>query len=162
MGKPKQQTLQMIENTQRQQAALEIMRAGGKLDDVVAAGHYASRGAAWGGLRAALARSRKEMFVEAELYRAQQLDRLESLLGFVWPKAKSGDEKAVAEARRIISDIGDLTGAKLPAPVTLGEGDIDRLLAGLDQVLNGRAAGTAPETLEGEVVDDRAEPPREG
>ncbi len=157
MGRPKRQTVTMIENAQRQQAALEIMRGGGQLDDIVSAGIYASRGAAHGGLKAALERSRKEMFGEAELYRAQQLDRLETLLSFAWPKAKQGDEKAIAEARRIISDIGDLTGAKMPVQIELGEGDIDRLLAGLDKVLNGRAAGHAGEVVEGEVLDDPAE-----
>lgn len=157
MGKPKQQTLQQIQAAAKQQKAIEIMREGGKLDDIVAAGLYASRGSAHTAIRQALDRSRREMFGEAELYRAQQLDRLESLLGFVWPKAKSGDEKAVAEARRIISDIGDLTGAKMPVQIEFGEGDIDRLLAGLDKVLNGRAAADQGEVVEGEVLDDDAE-----
>jgi hypothetical protein len=157
MGKPKQQTVAQIDAAAKQQKALEIMRAGGKLDDIVSAGLYASRGSAWGALKGALERSRREMFGEAELYRAQQLDRLESLLGFVWPKASQGDEKAVAEARRIISDIGDLTGAKMPVQIEFGEGDIDRLLAGLDKVLNGRTAAHPREVVEGEVLDDDAE-----
>lgn len=154
MGAPKQQVVREHDAAKKRREAIRIVREGGKLDDVVSAGLYASRGAASVAIKTGMQEARREMFVEAELYRAQQLDRLETLLSYVWPRCKSGDDKAIAEARRIISDIGDLTGAKAPVRLEIGEGDVDRLLARLDALLASGATPDARETLEGEVVDD--------
>lgn len=156
MGSPKRNLIQEHDAAQKQRRAIEIVREGGKLDDVVAAGIYASRGAASNAIKSGMQRSRREMFAEAELYRAQQLDRLESLLSYIWPRAKMGDDKAVAEARRIISDIGDLTGAKAPVRFEIGEGDVDRLLASIDAQLE-QLLGGRPAEIEGEVVDGEVE-----
>lgn len=158
MGAPKQQVAREHDAAVKRREAIKIVREGGKLDDVVAAGWYHSRGAASNAIKRGMQEARREMFVEAELYRAQQLDRLESLLAYIWPRTVNGDEKAIAEARHIISDIGDLTGAKAPVRLEVGEGDLDRLLAGLDAVLNGRSAPDSSEIVDGEVVADEDRP----
>lgn len=51
---------------------------------------------------------------EADLYRQVQLTRLESLLLAVWPDARDGDLKASEQARKLIADITELTGVKVP------------------------------------------------
>jgi hypothetical protein len=154
MGAPKQQVVRDLDAAVKRQKTIQIVREGGKLDDVVSAGLYASRGAASKAIKDAMMQARAEMFTEAELYRTQQLDRLESLLGYIWPRCKHGDDKAIAEARRIISDIGDLTGAKAPVRFEIGEGDVDRLLARLDALLTGGAGEAPGEIVEGEILDD--------
>jgi hypothetical protein len=151
VGAPKQQRVREHDSYQKRLKAMQIVREGGKLDDVVSAGIYASRGAASLAIRTGMEQARREMFAEAELYRAQQLDRLETLLSYIWPRCTSGDEKAVAEARRIISDIGDLTGAKAPVQVEIGGSDVERFLRAIDAQLEQLLGGRAP-TLEGEVV----------
>lgn len=154
MAGPKRDMVAQHDAAIKRRKAIEIVREGGKLDDVVSAGLYASRGAASKAIKDGMRQAQAEMFTEAELYRAQQLDRLETLLSYIWPRCKNGDDRAISEARRIISDIGDLTGAKAPVRVEIGEGDVDRLLARLDELLAGGTVADARETLEGEVVDD--------
>jgi len=51
---------------------------------------------------------------EADLYRQVQLTRLETLLLAVWPEAQNGDVKASEQARKLIADITELTGVKVP------------------------------------------------
>lgn len=51
---------------------------------------------------------------EADLYRQVQLTRLETLLLAVWADAKAGDVRASEQARKLIADITDLTGVKIP------------------------------------------------
>lgn len=84
-----------------------------------------------------------DLFAETALYVAESLDRLSALLNAVWDRAMDGDDKAVAEARRIISDMSDYTGAKAPIRHEWGESDVDRALRELDEVLNARAAEAA-------------------
>lgn len=156
MAGPKMNYPRMDTAAQNQRAALEMKRRGMKLDDIVAAGLYSSRGAASVAIKSAMERSRREMFVEAELYRAESLDRLESLLNACWDQAIRGSKDHIAEARRIISDIGDLTGAKAPIKFEIGEGDVDRLLASIDARLEQLDPGRAG-TLEGEIVPGEIE-----
>jgi hypothetical protein len=128
--------------------ALEVRRTGASYDEVARQSGYNSRGAAYVAVQAALEQSRQEMFKSAELYRAESLERLNALLKACWDRAMEGSERHIDQARKIISDIGDLTGAKAPVRVQVEEGDIDRLLARLDDELNRRAAA-----IPGEVVD---------
>ncbi|WP_331728848.1 helix-turn-helix domain-containing protein (plasmid) [Streptomyces sp. NBC_01259] len=51
---------------------------------------------------------------EAELYREVQRGRLETLLLGVWPDAITGEPKASEAARKLISDLSDLLGVKVP------------------------------------------------
>ncbi|MFB7738209.1 sigma factor-like helix-turn-helix DNA-binding protein [Streptomyces sp. NPDC056112] len=51
---------------------------------------------------------------EAELYRQLQATRLETLLGAVWPEASAGDVKASEQARKLVADLTDLMGVKIP------------------------------------------------
>lgn len=135
---------------ENRKAALDMVRAGKSYDEIVATGLYASRGAVSVAVRAGLEMSRKEMFTSAELYRAQSLDRLNALLGACWDRAIAGSKDHIAEARRIISDIGDLTGAKAPVRYEIGEGDVDRLLAALDARLE-QLEPDRPEAIEAEA-----------
>jgi AraC-like DNA-binding protein len=147
MAGPKVQYPKLEEAARKHKRAIELKRAGWSLDDIAAEVGYANRSGVTRAIKAAMERSRSEMFVSAELYRAESLERLEALLKACWQPAMNGSKDHIAEARRIVSDIGDLTGAKAPIRIEVGESDIDRLLAGLESELGRRAAA-----IEGEVV----------
>jgi hypothetical protein len=144
---PKVQYARLDAAAQKQRQAMEMKRKGATYDEIAAEVGYAYRAGAHHAIKAALEQSRREMFTETELYRAESLERLEALLKACWDRAIAGSKDHIAEARRIISDIGDLTGAKAPIRIEVGESDIDRLLAGLDAELARRSAA-----FEGEVV----------
>jgi hypothetical protein len=137
---------------ERDRRALEMRRAGAQYEEIAIAskewplGFY-SRSHVYNRIKQAMERARSEMFAEADLYRAEQLSRYETLLKAAWEPATHGDEKMMREARLLVGAIAELTGANMPIKFELGEGDIDRLLTGLDAALNGR-----PDPIEGEVV----------
>jgi hypothetical protein len=79
------------------------------------------------------------MFTESSLYVAEKLDQLGLLLNAVWDKAMAGDIKAIAEARHILADMSDYTGARAPIQYRLGETDVDRAIRELEDNLNARA-----------------------
>lgn len=162
MAGPKQQVLQQLDAAKKRREAIELKRSGMSLDEIVATGLYASRGAVSNAIKAGMKMAREEMFAEAELYRAEQLGRLEALLHSCWDRALAGSYQHIAEARRIISDIGDLTGAKAPVRFEIGEGDVDRLLARLDALVSGGSGASADEIVEGEVLDDPDGAPEDG
>jgi hypothetical protein len=158
MAGPKVQFATLDERAQRHRRAMELKRAGWSYDEIAAEVGYANRSGVHKAIKSALEASRREMFTEAETYRALLLDRLETLLKACWEPATKGSKDHIAEARRIISDIADLTGAKAPIRVEVGEGDIDRLLAGLDAVLQQRSATLEGEVVAGEIEAGEADP----
>jgi hypothetical protein len=141
-----------IEIAQRDTEAVRMRRGGATYEEIAQALGYASRGEAHNRIKLRLVQARDEMYTETNLYRAEQLDRLMALLHAVWPMAMAGSDKHVSEARRIVSDISDLTGAKSPVKVEIGEGDVDSLLARLDAAIAERTR-----TVEGEVVPRQIE-----
>lgn len=101
----------------------------------------------------AIAAARDEMFADVRMYTAESLERLAALLDAIWDKAMTGDHQHVAEARRLISEMGNFTGAKAPVRHEFGESDVDRALREMDAVLNRRVAEAAGQIagVEGEA-----------
>lgn len=153
---PKVQYVAQNDAAVKRQAAIELKRRGKTLDEIAQAVGYANRSSVHHAIRIGMEQSRKEMFTEAEHYRAESLGRLEALLDACWDKAMAGSKDHLGEARRIISDISDLTGAKAPVRFEIGEGDVDRLLAALDARLQ-QFDARGIETLEGEIVPGEIE-----
>jgi DNA-binding CsgD family transcriptional regulator len=94
----------------------EILRrkiAGEKVTNIAAALGI-SRATASKDLTRACRKARDLEIQEAELYRQLQSSRLEELLTAVWPDAITGDVKASEQARKLIADLTDLMGVKVP------------------------------------------------
>jgi hypothetical protein len=103
---------------------------------------------------------------EADLYRQVQLTRLESLLLAVWPDAREGDVRASEQARKLIADITDLTGVKIPVrteisgpdggaiPFSSGElAELEALIAISDQE-QADIPAIDPDTYDEDLEDD--------
>jgi hypothetical protein len=91
---------------------------------------------------------------EVEVSRTEQIGRLEELLAAVWPKAtQEASVMHVAEARRLVLAIADLTGARSPIQVSWGLADVQRAIDAVDSAIAGRTVGTEiqPPTIEGEA-----------
>lgn len=129
----------------RDMEAVKLRRAGHTYDEIASALGYSSRGRAHTAVKDAMIRAREELYGEADLYRVESLDRLTALLKALWPRAEKGDDKAVAECRRLISAMDDLTGAKAPVKLEIGEGDVDRAIRELDAEIDRRAREVAGE-----------------
>ena len=104
------------------------LRRAGKMYDEVTAMTGVPRGTAHRWVKEALKAAAAELGEISEVYRAESMDRLTVLLGACWDRAVKGSDKHISEARRIISDMNDLMGAKAPVQVEIGESDVDRLL----------------------------------
>lgn len=139
---------------------IKLRRAGVRFDDhrILDLG-YATPGAASKDMIRALKQNRDEQDAEASIYRQENLERLEALLESVWPDATSGDLKANEQARKIIVDIIDMRGIKVPVrteisgpdggAVPLGSGALDELnkligIAGQTGPVNELTAEDAP------------------
>lgn len=152
---------------ERNRRALEMRRAGAQYEEIAIASRdwplgFTSRGHVHNQINAAMKQARSEMYAEADLYRAEQLGRYEALLKAAWTPAIAGDEKMMREARLLVGAIAELTGANMPIRFELGEGDIDRLLTGLDAALNGRPAAVEGEVVVGEIEGRPAVPQTSG
>lgn len=152
-GKPKVQRLAQLEAAIKRNRALGMIRQGHEYKDVVEAGIYSSTGAVANAIKEALKIARREMVEEADLYKALQVDRLNTLLSYAWPMAKNGSTAHIEQCRKLINDISDLVGAKAPVRYQLAEGDVDRLIAQLERSLPDGEAEDSLQALEGEVVD---------
>lgn len=104
-------------------------------------------------VKAALREATARRTAEVEVMRTEQIDRLEALLAAVWPEAEKGNVLSVAEARRLVMAIADLTGARSPIQVSWGLADVQRAIDAVDAALAGRAAGAAvqPAVIEGQA-----------
>lgn len=101
------------ETSQRRTEMLRMKNSGMSVGEI--ATHYGmSPQTASKDLYRAIRKARELEVQEAELYREIQRSRLESLLGGVWDDAKDGDPKASEQARKLISDLTDLLGVKVP------------------------------------------------
>lgn len=113
---------------EKQARAAELKRDGHTWQEVAQLAGYASRSSAYEAVRKLMVRNRDLAYGEADLYRAESLERLEELFRTQFVKARSGDDKATTQCRLIISQIGDLRGEKAPVKLEWADSDVDRLL----------------------------------
>lgn len=135
---------------------VKLRRTGMTYDDITAA-TGTPRGTAARWVKEEMEAQAKELGREVRFLRAEALDRLGALLAACWDRATAGSYQHIAEARRIISDMADYTGAKVPVKFQLGVGDVDEVLAELQRELDRRAAD-----LEGEIVPAAIDAPGAG
>lgn len=131
--------------------AAQLRRAGWTWEDIAAEVGYSGRGAVATAVKQLLREHQSLAYDEIALYRQESLDRLTDLLKVAMTKALDGDEKMMREARLIISQIDDLTGAKAPVQVQIGESDVDRTLRELSAEIDRRAAEAASQTGRGQA-----------
>lgn len=106
---------------------------------------------AWRMVKAAMVEATGRRTAEIEVARTEQIERLEALLSFVWPKAEEGSPLHVAEARRLVMGIADLVGARAPVQVSWGLADVQRAIDAVDRAIAERTAGAQgqPAVIEG-------------
>lgn len=136
----------------RRMKAAELRRLGNTWEDIAVQVGYADRQSAHGAVKLLLKEHQSLAYSEIALYRQESLDRLTTLLKVAMEKALLGDEKMMREARLIISQIDDLTGAKAPIQLEIGESDVDRTLRELSAELDRRAAEAASQAARGEAA----------
>ncbi|MGW1409493.1 hypothetical protein [Streptomyces sp. NPDC002403] len=90
------------------------MKLSGKSVTQIAEHFGMTRSTASKDLSRIIRKARELEIQEAELYREVQRGRLETLLLGVWPDAIAGEPKASEAARKLISDLSDLLGVKVP------------------------------------------------
>jgi hypothetical protein len=127
---------------EKRRHAAKLRREGWSWDEIAEEVGYSSRGAAHSAVKILLQESCDLAYAEANLYRAESLERLTKLLKAVWPRAMAGDDKSVSQARLLISQMDDLTGVKAPLQVEFGEGDVNQLLREAEAELGRRTAAT--------------------
>jgi hypothetical protein len=137
----------MAEVYEKRRKAAELRRLGNSWDDVAAGAGFSDKASAYKGVKALLKEHQSLAYDEIALYRQESLDRLTDLLRVAMTKALAGDEKMMREARLIISQIDDLTGAKAPVQVQIGESDVDRTIRELSAEIDRRAAAAAREAV---------------
>lgn len=120
--------------------AAELRRMGWRWDDIAVEVGYFNRGSAFNAVKSLMKEHQSLAYDEIALYRQESIDRLTMLLKAAMPKALDGDEKMMTQARLLISQIDDLTGAKAPVKVEIGESDVDRAIRELEAELDRRAA----------------------
>lgn len=140
MGRPHpyQTAVKQLERAEKDRRIVELKRRGLSYTEIAE-----QTGVPISTARDSVVRATREaqslLFPEVALYVAEALDRLGSLLSAVWDRAMMGDDKAIGEARRIISDMGDYTGAKSPIKLEVGEADVDRQIRELTELLDERS-----------------------
>lgn len=135
-----------LERAEKKRQVIELRRQGVTYD-VIHKMVGISRATAFKWVSDELRIKAAELSTSVGEHRAESLDRLEALLNACWSRAMTGDTKSIDAARRIISDIGDLTGSKVPVKFELGASDVQAALAEIQRVLDERAR-----VVEGSVV----------
>jgi hypothetical protein len=139
---PYQTAVKQLERAEKDRRIVELKRRGLSYTEIAE-----QTGVPISTARDSVVRATREaqslLFPEVALYVAEALDRLGSLLSAVWDRAMMGDDKAIGEARRIISDMGDYTGAKSPIKLEVGEADVDRQIRELTELLDERSRAVA-------------------
>lgn len=135
-----------LARAEKKTEVIKLRRKGVTYDDVTAmTGIPRATAARW--VREEMDKQVGELSTEVGHLRVESLDRLGALLNACWDRAMAGSHQHIAEARRLISDMADYTGAKVPVTFQLGVGDVDPILAELQREIDRRSAA-----LEGEVV----------
>lgn len=108
---------QRAETAKRRAELIKLKRAGAHFDDpkVLALG-YTSRQHASKDFYRILKKHAEQEASEVKVYRQESKERLITLLAAVWPAATADepDLKAHEQARKIVSDLDDLLGTKMP------------------------------------------------
>lgn len=130
----------------RKAEAAKLKRAGHTWDEVAKLAGYSDRSVAFSAVKSLMIRNRELAYGEADLYRAESLERLEELFRVQFERALKGDDKATTQCRLIISQIGDLRGEKAPIKLEWTESDVDRLLREAQEEFARRAAELDRET----------------
>lgn len=65
-------------------------------------------------LSRAISKARDLEVQEAEQWRQIQVSRIETLLAAVWPEAQEGEVRSVEQARKLIADLTDVLGVRIP------------------------------------------------
>lgn len=131
--------------------AAELRRRGYSWADIAAEVGYANKAGAHNAVAILLREHQSLAYAEIAMYRQESLDRLTDLLKVAMQGALAGDEKMIREARLIISQIDDLTGAKAPVQVEIGESDVDRTLRELSAEIDRRAAEAERQARNGQA-----------
>src|SRR5690242_4927813 len=131
--------------TQRREA-FELRLKGHTWDEVAEQVGFASRSGAFQAVKALLKESQTLTYDEISLWREESLTRHTMLLKEAMKYALAGDEKMMREARLILGAIDDLTGARAPVRVEIGESDVDRAIRELEAELDRRSREAARET----------------
>lgn len=111
--------LKTIEVAERRTELIRLRRAGVNFDDprILSLG-YATRGAASKDFHRLMKKRADQETAEVALYRQESKERLLNLLAAVWPAATGDGEdldlKANEQARKIVTDLDDLLGTKVP------------------------------------------------
>lgn len=135
----------------RRMEAARLRRLGHTWDEIAEAVGYQGRQSAHSAVKSLLKEHQSLSYDEIATYRQESLDRLTALLKVAMARALEGDEKMMREARLIISQIDDLTGAKAPVKVEIGETDVDRAIRELEAELDRRAAEAASQAASGQA-----------
>jgi transcriptional regulator with XRE-family HTH domain len=139
---PQQTAVKQLERAEKDRLIVELKRRGLSYPEIAR-----QTGVPISTARDSVVRATREaqslLFPEVALYVAEALDRLGGLLNAIWDRAMEGDDKAIGEARRIISDMGDYTGAKSPIRLEVGESDVDRQIRELTELLDERSRAVA-------------------
>lgn len=144
---PTQTAIRQIERAERDRQIIELARRGKTTADIARLiGCNPSR--VTDARRRALAEVVAEKYADVEYYRAEALERLSVLLDAIWDRAATGDHQHVAEARRIIADMADYTGAKVPLKLDIlgAPSEVDLAIQRLDDEIDRRARSAAGET----------------
>lgn len=137
-GKAEPAFMEQVYEKARQ--AAELKRAGYTWDEVARLSGYGNKSSAFEAVKRLMVRNRDLAYGEADLYRAESLERLEELFRVQFERALKGDDKATTQCRLIISQIGDLRGEKAPVKLEWAESDVDRLLREAQEEFARRAA----------------------
>jgi hypothetical protein len=141
---------QRAKTAQRRTQAIGLALAGLSWDAIADKLGYSSRQAAHKDVQRALAQAVAEQTSAAEELRMVELMRLDRLQAAAWPKALTGDLKAIETCLKIITERRKLLGLDAPAKlevITLDavDAEIRRLEAELAALPGGAEAGeTAP------------------
>lgn len=137
--------------TQRTKA-YELRLKGHTWDEVAEQSGYNSRSAAFQAVKALLKDFQALTYDEISLWREESMARHTMLLHEAMKYALEGDEKMMREARLLLGAIDDLTGARAPVRVEIGESDVDRAIRELEAELDRRSAAAAREAAEDEAA----------
>ncbi|MFD9721122.1 helix-turn-helix domain-containing protein [Streptomyces sp. NPDC059076] len=97
----------------RRAEMLRMKNAGSPVAEIAA--HFGvSRNTASKDLTRAIRKAKALEVQEADLWRQLQAQRLETLLAAVWPEAITGAVKEVEQARKLIADLTELLGVRVP------------------------------------------------
>lgn len=150
---------EMVESYEKQRKAAEARRAGSTWDEVAVEAGYADRATAYNAVKRLMVRERELAYGEADLYRAESLDRLLELYKAARPLALAGSDKHLNVCARIIKQMGELRGENAPIQIEIGGSDVDQLLAAAEQELGRRAAAAQ---VQASRVQGHAGPDRRG